>query len=278
MRILILLALMITAAAQEPPKAHFHHIHLNSTDPAAAIDFYTRKFDCEKAKFAGQSDAVWAQKSWILFTKVQDAPPSDIVSPIWHFGWGAEDMPAAYRKQLDSGTRFQTPLTDISDLAGKPAGSFFFAYVDGPDHALIELNTAAHHHFGHIHLLSEDPVAAGQWYKRFFGMTGYIGPRSGRVYRGVHVEPVASLIMDNVNLIIFPIEYARDAMPELWKDRKGFESTKGRVVDHIAFSVDHLPETLARLRKDGIQASDGNFIEGPDRIRIELIEGQASRE
>jgi hypothetical protein len=42
MRILILLALLIPALAQEPPKAHFHHIHLNSTDPAAAIDFYTR--------------------------------------------------------------------------------------------------------------------------------------------------------------------------------------------------------------------------------------------
>src|ERR1022692_1807255 len=100
MRILILLALLTPAVAQEPPKAHFHHIHLNTTDPAAAIDFYTRKFDCEKGNFAGQADAVWAQKSWMLFTKVKDAPPSDIVSAIWHFGWGAEDMPAIYKKDL----------------------------------------------------------------------------------------------------------------------------------------------------------------------------------
>ena len=262
---------MTTAAAQEPPKAHFHHIHLNATDPAAAIDFYTRKFDCEKGKFAGQ-DAVWAQKSWILFTKLKDAPPSDIVSAIWHFGWGAEDMPATYRRQVDSGTKFQTPITDISDLVGKPPGNFFFAYVDGPDHALIELNTAAHHHFGHVHLLSEDPVAAGQWYKKYFGIPGYIGPRTARVYRGVHVEPVASLTMDNVNIIIFPVGYARDAMPNLWKDRKGFEPTKGRVVDHLAFRVDSVHETLERLRKDGVKVTDGTFIEGPDRIRIELVE------
>ena len=138
------------------------------------------------------------------------------------------------------GTRFQTPITDISDLAGKPPGSFFFAYVDGPDHALIELNTASHHRFGHIHLLSDDPVSAGEWYKKYFGVTGYIGPRRPRIYRGVHVEPMASLQMDNVNIIIFPVEYARDAMPELWKDRKTFEPTKGRVVDHLAFSVDNL--------------------------------------
>ena len=53
MRILILLALIVPAAGQEPPKAHFDHIHLNSTDPGAAIAFYTRKFDCEKASLAG---------------------------------------------------------------------------------------------------------------------------------------------------------------------------------------------------------------------------------
>ncbi|HLY16528.1 MAG TPA: hypothetical protein VKR61_04860 [Bryobacteraceae bacterium] len=277
MRILILLALALAAAAQDLPKAHFHHIHLNATDPGAAIDFYTRKFDCEKGKFQGQ-DAVWAQKSWILFNKVKDPPPSEIVSPIWHFGWGAEDMPSAYQKQLDSGSKFQTPITDISDLVGKPAGSFYFAYVDGPDHALIELNTAAHHRFGHIHLLSEDPIAAGQWYKRHFGLAGYIGPPSARVYRGVHVAPLASLTADNVNIIIYPVEYARDAMPDLWKGRKGFEPTKGRVADHIAFSVDDLPQTLDRFRKDGIQVTDGAFIEGPDHIRIELMKSPAAKE
>ncbi|MGC9951005.1 MAG: VOC family protein [Bryobacteraceae bacterium] len=274
---LILLALAITAFAQEAPKAHFHHIHLNATDPAAAIDFYTRKFDCEKRKF-GEADAVWTQKSWMLFTKVKDMPPSEIVSAIWHFGWGAEDMPAAYKKQIDSGTKFQTPITDISDLVGKPFGSFFYAYVDGPGHALIELNTAAHHRFGHVHLLSEDPIAAGQWYKKYFGIPGYIGPRTGRIYRGVHVDPVASLNMDNVNIVIYPVEYARDAMPELWKDRKGFEPTKGRVVDHLAFSVDSVHDTLERLRKDGVKATDGSFIEGPDRIRIEIVESQAVKE
>ena len=278
MRILMSLAIVAAAAAQELPKAHFHHIHLNATDPAAAIEFYTHKFDCEKAKFAGQTDAVWAQKSWILFNKVKEAPPSDIVSAIWHFGWGAEDMPAAYQKQLDSGTKFQTPMTDISDLVGKPAGSFYFAYVDGPDHALIEMNTAAHHHFGHVHLLSEDPIAAGQWYKKYFGVTGYIGQRTGRVYRGVHVDPVASLTMDNVNIIIFPVEYARDAMPDLWKNRAAFASTKGRVVDHLAFSVDNLKETLKRLRTDGGKVMDDGFIEGPDHITIELVEGQANKE
>jgi len=270
MRILTLLILITPAAAQDPAVAHFHHIHLNSTDPAAAIDFYTSKFDCEKTKFAGQ-DAVRTQKSWILFNRVSTPPPSDIVSSIWHFGWGAEDMPSVYKKQLEMGTKFQTPIADISDLVGKPTGSFYYAYVDGPDHAVIELNTAPHHRLGHLHLLSQDPIAAGQWYKKHFGIAGYIGARTGRIYRGMHVEPLASLNMDNINIVIFPVEYARDAIPDLWKERKDFESTKNHVVDHIAFSVDNVAQTLDRLRKAGVK-TDGDFVEGPDHIRIELVQ------
>src|SRR6266849_992884 len=162
------LTLALAGSAQMPP-AHFHHIHLNTTEPAAAIDFYTSKFDCEKAKFAGEWDGVWAQKAWVLFKKVAAPPPAEISSTIWHFGWGAEDMQATYQKQLNSGTKFNTPLTDISDLANSPG--FYYAYVDGPDHALIELNTAAHHRLGHLHLLSTDPIGAGEWYVKYFGVT-----------------------------------------------------------------------------------------------------------
>src|SRR5262249_20134225 len=106
------------AQPSAPSTAHFHHIHVNPTDAAAAINFYTNKFDCEKARFEGVIDAVWAQKSWLLFNKVNRPPPWELTSAIWHIGWGAEDMKSTYQKQLDSGTRFFTPLSDISDLAG----------------------------------------------------------------------------------------------------------------------------------------------------------------
>src|SRR5262245_30764178 len=159
------------AAAPAVAPAHFHHLHLNVSDPAAAINFYTSKFDCEKGRFAGVMDAVWAQKSWLLFTKVSSPPPWELTSAVWHFGWGAEDMKATYQKQLDSGTRFFTPLTDISDIGGNrgATGMFYYAYVEGPDHALIELNTANHHRFGHLHMFAEDPVTTGEWYMKYFG-------------------------------------------------------------------------------------------------------------
>ena len=275
-RLSLLLAVLAAWAQDKPPAAHFHHVHLNSTDPAAAIDFYTHHFDCEKASYHGQ-DAVWAQKSWLLFNKVSSAAPSDVVSAIWHIGWGAEDMPATYRKMLDMGTPFQTPITDISGLAN--VAGFYYAYVQGPEHELIELNTAGHHHFGHLHLFSEDPVAAGEWYANNFGAIGRgsrTPSREPRFYKGFQVGPAASLMMDNVNIIIFPMEHARQTFPELWKDRKGFESTRNRVIDHIAFSVDDLAATRERLKKAGIQVDSEGFVEGPDRIRIELIQEAAA--
>ena len=268
--------------------AHFHHLHLNATDPLAAIAFYTTKFDCEKGRFNGSTDAVWAQKSWMLFNKVSQPPKAEITSTIWHFGWGAEDMKATYQKQLDSGTKFETPITDISDIGGGNAtGLFYFAYVDGPDHQLIELNTANHHHFGHIHLLSKDPVAAGEWYIKEFGLVRRgAGPpsREPRFYHGFQIGPGMSLMMDNVNFIIFPMEYAKTQWPELWKRRTDFESTSGHVTDHIAFSVDNLDQALTRLKNDGVKITEAAhsspegksaFIEGPDHIKIELVEGQA---
>ena len=283
------LAVAVSGFAQMPP-AHFHHIHLNATEPAAAIDFYTSKFDCEKAKFAGEWDGVWAQKAWILFNKVAAPPPSAITSAIWHFGWGAEDMKSEYQKQVNAGTKFETPITDISDLAGFPG--FFYAYVDGPDHALIELNTAAHHHMGHVHLLSADPVAAGEWYMKYFGATRRSKEPSSRepsFYKGYQVGPSMSLMSDNINIIIFPMQFAPRAYPEAWKHRTAFDSTQGRVVDHIGFSFGNLHDALEKMRKDGVTVTQEietafhgkvkyAFIEGPDRVRIELVEGLAHKE
>jgi catechol 2,3-dioxygenase-like lactoylglutathione lyase family enzyme len=95
-------------------------------------------------------------------------------------------------------------------------------------------------------------------------------------------------MMDNVNIIIYPMEYARKEWPDLWKDRTDLESTGGHTTDHMGFSVEHLEQTLERLKKDGVKVTEEPrsiaggqvkfaFIEGPDYIRIELVEGATDR-
>jgi len=95
--------------------------------------------------------------------------------------------------------------------------------------------------------------------------------------------------MDNVNIIIYPIQYSRKAYANHWGNNQTvISSTKGRVVDHIAFSVDDVSATLARLRTAGVKileplktTSGGRFkhafIEGPDSIQIELMEGAVQK-
>jgi catechol 2,3-dioxygenase-like lactoylglutathione lyase family enzyme len=270
---LLLLAVPLGAQAQA---AHFHHVHLNATDPASAIAFYTSTFKARKESFAGLGDAVWTGDSWLLFTKVDAPPPSELLSGIWHIGWGAEDMQSAYRQQLAKGTRFATPITDITDLVGgnRP---FFYAYVDGPDHALIELNTARHHNFGHVHLFSADAPAAGAWYAKELGVRSFPQTEK-RIYRNVQIAPAAFVTADHVSMIIYPVEYRGGPIVP----------TRGRVIDHLGFSVDDLDATLARLRQDGVKvtaetrsSADGKirfaFIEGPDQVAIELLQDGTPR-
>jgi catechol 2,3-dioxygenase-like lactoylglutathione lyase family enzyme len=300
----VLLGAALAAPAQNQPSppvasplAHFHHLHLNVTDPQAAISFYTAKLESEKRKFAGAMDAVWAHNSWLLFTKVTAAPAAEITSPIWHMGWGGgEDMKESYQKQVASGTKFQTPITDISDQCDGKGGNgrFFFSYIDGPDHALIELNTTAANvtYFDHVHLLSEDPIAAAEWYVKEFGLArrGPNPPSHDLRFRcGRQTGPSVALTMDDVSIIIYPVGNAKAAFPDAWKGRDGLESSKGHTIDHLGFSVDNLDQTLERLKKDGVKVTDEPrslfggklkfaFIEGPDHIRIEVLEDRTASE
>lgn len=261
----------VLAATAWGAEAHFHHLQLNVTDPALAAAFYTSRFACDGVL----ANAIRVHSGWLYLRKVKAPPPSAIESAIWHFGWGSEDMRRTYQEQLEKGTEFDTPLTDISDLARTPG--FFYAYVKGPDGALIEINTASHHRFGHLHLLSADPVAAGLWWARHFGVAwppkGRTPSRDPGFYKGFQVAPSVSFTMDGVNFIIFPVEYLQRPV--------SLRSTRGRVVDHIGLEVADLDATLGRLRAAGVRLLQGvrrerygrvALIEGPDRLAIQLVE------
>jgi catechol 2,3-dioxygenase-like lactoylglutathione lyase family enzyme len=277
------------------PLAHFHHVHLNSVDPEQAIAFYTTHFASERAAFRGsRADAgipgVWAQKSWLFFDKVATPPPSDVVSALYHIGWGAEDMKAEARRQVEMGAVLQTPLTDAVDIFGAGVRDRnFFMYVESPEHALIEVQTAPHHDFMHVHMLSEDPVAASEWYEKEFGLIRR-GPanRQPRVFGGIPTGPSASLIADNVTFFWYPTAHARTLFPKAWEGRTRYATNRGRVIDHVAFSVDRLDETIARLKIDGVtvvgsprETMGGRirsvFVNAPDHVEVELVEGHATQ-
>ena len=67
---------------------------------------------------------------------------------------------------------------------------FFYAYVDGPDHSLIELNTSSNHNFGHVHMFSTNPPATGAWYAKHFGWRVRASEQK-RVYNDNQIAPSA---------------------------------------------------------------------------------------
>lgn len=276
-----LLALLTPCAFAQ---THFHHVHLNSSNPAQAIEFYTQHLSSEKTRFAG-GDAIRTQNSWILFNKVKQPPPHEVVSSLFHIGWGAEDMKAEFERQIKLGTTFQLPPTDVVELFG--AGTrdrSFFMFLDGPDHLPIEVQSATNHNFIHVHMLSDDPVAASEWYEKHFKLIRREPAlRIQRAYRGIPTGPSASLALDNVSILWYPTAYARVMYGAEWKGRTQYASPRGRVFDHIAFSVDNLDQTLKRLKQEGVKVltlplrSGGMrtaFVQAPDNVALELVEGR----
>src|SRR5206468_6713964 len=71
----------------------FHHLHLNSTNPDAAIDFYTRQFPgTSKVTFAGAPALKSPNNVLVLFTKVTRPPALEPQTAFWHFGWHVTDV------------------------------------------------------------------------------------------------------------------------------------------------------------------------------------------
>src|SRR6516162_6582817 len=65
-------------------RAHFHHVRLNVTDVDKSMRFYARVFGAVPVKFQGVAEALFTERSFILFNKVSQAPPSALTSAIWH--------------------------------------------------------------------------------------------------------------------------------------------------------------------------------------------------
>ena len=64
-----------------------------------------------------------------------------------------------------------------------------------------------------------------------------------------------------------------------------FESTRGRVVDHLAFSYTNIKPVFDRLKKAGVEILEpiavrsdygfrSFFVQGPDKVVIEIVEAK----
>jgi catechol 2,3-dioxygenase-like lactoylglutathione lyase family enzyme len=192
------------------PAPGFHHLHLNSVDPEAAIAFYVRQFPRSRPMTWGGRPALAAPNDvLVLFTPVATAPATSPQTAIWHFGWHVTDTHkslASYKGRPDvtllplyttdeGGSVFvstdtwpstgRTPgLTkaQIDDARAKgvqPTRTGGFGYMRGPDAALVEY--AGNHsaeRFNHVHFFHDDPFCAQLWYQTHLNAPVFAGRTS----------------------------------------------------------------------------------------------------
>jgi catechol 2,3-dioxygenase-like lactoylglutathione lyase family enzyme len=176
----------------------FHHLHLNSVDPDAAIDFYTAQFpSTARTTWGGLPALASPNNVLILFTRVATPPATSPQTAIWHFGWHATDARASldrYRRRagvnllplytgVENGTVFISSDTwpGTGGVLGRTAAQIAearatgveptrvggFAYMEGPDNAIVEYaGDYPAERFNHVHMYQEDPLCAELWYRR----------------------------------------------------------------------------------------------------------------
>jgi len=180
------------------PTPGFPHLHLNSVDPDAAIDFYVRQFpSTAKGSWGGEPALKSPNNVMVLFTKVNEPPATQPQAAIWHWGWHVTDARKSletYRSRQDVtllplyttdeggfvqissdtwpniGTTLGLTKAQIAEARAKgikPAGGGGFAYMEGPESTLVEYagNYPAER-FNHVHMWQEHPFCAQLWYQK----------------------------------------------------------------------------------------------------------------
>jgi catechol 2,3-dioxygenase-like lactoylglutathione lyase family enzyme len=176
----------------------------------------------------------------------------------------------------------------------KPAGGAGFAYIRGPDDAMIEVQgDMPAERFNHVHMFQDDPFCAQLWYQKHLNVPVPQGRRGAapaaprteancKVPRaadttwpalevdGMYRSPSAGVTFGDVAMNWY-----------IKQNDRPLASTRGHLADHIALSVANLDAWVAKLRGEGVTLLTQPYtlgdtravmIEGPGREALELVE------
>jgi catechol 2,3-dioxygenase-like lactoylglutathione lyase family enzyme len=307
------------------PAPGFHHLHLNSTNPEKAIDWYVKAFPVNsKVTWGGQPALKSPNNVLILFNKVDQPPATQPQTAVWHFGWhvlkeretmarlrdlgvtllplytGRDDLPAVnINSDTYPGTGGVLGLTraqleDAKKNNVKPAGGAGFAYIRGPDDAMIEVQgDMPQERFNHVHFYHEDPFCAQLWYQKHLNVPPPQGRRGAapaeprteancKVPRGPD-KTFPALEMDGMyRSPQIPLVFGDVSMGGYMNNaNQPLVSTRGHLADHIALSVANLDAWVAKLRSENVKFLEQPYklgdtravmIEGPSKEALELVE------
>jgi len=305
------------------PPPGFHHLHLNSTNPEKAIDWYVKAFPVNSKVTWGGMPALKAPTSvLILFTKVDQPPATQPDTAIWHFGWHVlheRDTMARLRDQgvtllplytgegdhtvnVNSDTypgtggvlgRTRAQIEEARKGGVKPAGGPGFAYIRGPDDAMIEVQgDMPAERFNHVHMYQDDPFCTRLWYQKHLNAPPPQGRRGAaeeprtesncKVARGADLTWPALGVDGMYRTPSYALAFSDVSMGGYMRQGdQALVSTRGHVADHIGLSVQNLDAWVAKLQSENVKFLEqphklgdtrAVMIEGPSKEAIELVE------
>ena len=303
----------------------FHHLHLNSMNPEAAAAFYAKEFpSTSKTTWAGLTALKSPNNVLLLFTKVEQPPATQPQTAFWHFGWHVTSERATMARLRGDGVTLlplytgdiDRPTVNINSdtypgtggVLGltraqleeakrnnvKPAGGAGFAYIRGPDDALIEVQgDMPAERFNHVHMYHEEPFCSQLWYQKHLNVPIPQGRRGGppaeprteancKVPRGAD-KTFPALDLDGMyRAPQIPLVFGDVSMGGYTRQSdQPLAGTRGHLADHVGLSVADLDAWIAKLRSENVKFLEQTYklgdtraimIEGPSREAPELIE------
>ncbi len=119
---------------EDPDTLGFHHVHLSSADPKAALAWYHAVFGGTEAKLRGRIDGLRFGETWLLISRhAEGTPAATDGRSIDHLGFVAADLGKAVKGMSDNGARVvQQP---VKPEGGRSAAKR--AFIAGPDNVRI---------------------------------------------------------------------------------------------------------------------------------------------
>jgi catechol 2,3-dioxygenase-like lactoylglutathione lyase family enzyme len=293
-------------------------------NPDAAIAFYAKEFpSTSKTTWGGMSALKSPNNVLVFFSKVDQPPATQPQTAVWHFGWHVTNERATMARLRADGVTLlplytsdeggtvninsdtwpgsggilgltKTGIEEAKKNNVKPAGGAGFAYIRGPDDAMIEVQgDMPAERFNHVHMYQDEPFCAQLWYQKHLNVPVPQGRRGGaaaeprtdancKVPRaadttwpaldvgGMYRSPAAGVTFGDVSMNWYISQSDRPLV-----------STRGHLADHIALSVTNLDAWIAKLRAEGVKTLEQPYklgdtrammIEGPSREALELVE------
>lgn len=256
MRILtVITAFIFSLLAANANSTPYDHIHLTANNAREAVDWYIKHFGGEAGRFRRSNDSelpidrVFYGDIAVIFFE-REPTGGSVGTGVDHISFSQANVEETIANIVADGG---TQIGNIIEFAGMQLG-----FVEDPWGTKIEIiDDPALRGTHHLHLSSTNPQETLRWYEANLGgrMETFGGALPGLHY-------------DTIWLFVSP------AQGEL-------DPTEGRAMDHLGWSFPNLELAAETLKANGVEFTMEprdfrgiriSFIEGPDGVRIELVQ------